>query len=177
MSKLSAPKTCLKRSRRPPLATWCSRSRIFIRSGKVLTSLPTGNAIFLAHWSPVRAMLSWRGNSARRSIRSNFICAICLANSMYATGRRQSASTSKRSAEPSAALAPRVFCKTGLTIDNAVTLRAWRPRACHLPMSPNVLIEDRGRTANWLPRKHPSGVPGHRIAAKHVAFGPGSSAG
>ena len=120
---------------------------------------------------------AWRGNSACRSIRSNFICAICLANSMYATGHRQPASTSKRSAEPSAAGAPRVICKTGRALENAVALLAWRPRAYHLPMSPNVLIEACGRTTNWPPRKHPSGVPGHRIAAKHVAFGPGSSAG
>jgi hypothetical protein len=92
----------------------------------------------------------------RRGYRERRRTPICLANSTYATGRRQSASTSKRNAESRAAFASRIICKTGRAIENGVDLLACRPRAWHLPKAQNMLIEACGWTANWLPRKHPS---------------------
>src|ERR1700732_2256605 len=109
-------------------------------------------------------MLSWRGNSVCRSIRLNFICAICLANSTYVTGHKQSASTSKRSAESTAAGASRAIGKKRQAIENGVDLLLWRPRACHLPIAQNMLIEACGgarlRDGAALPRPKPKGQPG-----------------
>ena len=99
------------------------------------------NSMLLHQWLFVLRIIrlaslkgAWRGNSACRSIRSNFICAICLANSMYGTGHRQSASTSKRGVESNAAGASR-----GIAI--VADLLTWRPRAYCLPLAQNMLIE------------------------------------